>query len=249
MNIISTEELSSTNDYMQKLLSEEKELAEGTVVWAKHQTAGRGQGQNKWESEKNKNLTFSVLLYPDFLPVTEQFLLSQLTALGIIDFLANSCALEDVTVKWPNDIYWKDKKICGMLIENRLSGHTISHTILGIGININQEQFMSDAPNPVSVKQITGKEYDLEKILLLLRESILNRYLQLLRDEKEQIRTDYFNKLYRREGYHLYKDASGEFSARIKSIKNNGILVLETDTEERLYAFKEVSIVLGNTLL
>ena len=132
-----------------------------------------------------------------------------------------------------------------MLIENLLSGYCISHTILGIGINVNQTAFRGDAPNPVSVKQINGKSYDLNLAITAVREAILNRYMQLLRDEKEQIRKDYVDRLYRRKGYFNYKDHSDEFSARIKDIRDNGLLVLETETgEERVYTFKEVSFVL-----
>lgn len=245
MEIIYLTETNSTNTYMRQLLSEKKEPEEGTLVWTGFQTAGRGQNQNKWESEKDANLTFSMLLSPDFLPVTGQFLLSQITALGIVDFLSSFCGLQDLSIKWSNDIYWRDKKICGMLIENILSGHSISHTILGIGINMNQITFKGDAPNPVSAKQITGENYELNLAVETVRNAILKRYMQLLRDEKEQIRKDYFESLYRGKGYFNYKDKQGEFPARIKDIYDNGLLVLETISgEERVYAFKEVAFVL-----
>ncbi len=246
MELIYLEETNSTNNYMRQLLSGKKDMEEGTLVWTGFQTAGKGQNQNSWESEKNANLTFSLLLSPDFLPVTGQFFLSQIAALGIVDFLSSFCGLQDLSIKWPNDIYWQDKKICGILIENLISIHSISHTILGIGININQVVFKGDAPNPVSAKQITGKSYDLNLAATLVRNAILSRYMQLLRDEKEQIRKDYFDKLYRKEGYFCYKDKSGEFSACIKDICDNGLLVLETEAgEERTYSFKEVSFVLA----
>ena len=245
MEIIYLEETGSTNAYMRQLLSKEKNIKEGTVVWTGFQTAGRGQNQNTWESERNANLTFSMLLYADFVPVTEQFFLSQITALGIVDFLSSYCELQDLSIKWPNDIYWQDKKIGGMLIENLLSAHSISHTILGIGINMNQITFGGDAPNPVSVRQINGKRYELDLAITFVKNAILSRYVQLLRDEKEQIRKDYFNALYRGKGYFTYKDKSGEFLARIKDIRNTGVLVLETKTgEERVYVFKEVSFVM-----
>jgi BirA family biotin operon repressor/biotin-[acetyl-CoA-carboxylase] ligase len=244
MKIIYLEETNSTNAHIHQLLSSQKEVEEGTLVWTGFQTAGRGQNQNTWESEKNANLTFSLLLHPDFLPVTEQFLLSQVAALGVVDFLSSFCELQDLSIKWSNDIYWKDKKICGMLIENLLSGHSISHAILGIGINVNQTAFKGDAPNPVSVKQINGKTYNLDVAINFVRNAILNRYMQLLRDEKAQIRKDYVSVLYRREGYFVYKDKSGEFSARFKEIHDSGTLVLETSAgEERVYAFKEVAFV------
>ena len=241
MEIIYLEETRSTNAYMQQLLSEKKEVKEGTLVWTGFQTAGRGQNQNTWESERNANLTFSLLLCPDFLPATEQFLLSQAAALGIVDFLSSFCELQELSIKWSNDVYQKDKKICGMLIENLLSGNSISHTILGIGINMNQVIFKGDAPNPVSVKQINGKTHDLNVAIHAVRNAILNRYMQLLRDEKAQIRKEYVDILYRGKGYFTYKDKSGEFLACIKEIRDTGMLVLETDAgEERVYAFKEV---------
>ena len=244
MGIIYLEETNSTNVYVQQLLSNQKDLKEGTLVWTGFQTSGRGQNQNTWESERDANLTFSLLLHPDFLPVTEQFLLSQVAALGVVDFLSSFCELQDLSIKWSNDIYWKDKKICGMLIENLLSGHSISHSVLGIGININQTVFEGDAPNPVSVKQINGKTYNLNVAIGFIREAILSRYMQLLCDEKEQIRKDYVSALYRGNGYFTYKDKSGEFSARFKEIHDTGMLVLETNTgEERVYAFKEVVFV------
>jgi len=245
MEVIHLKETNSTNSYIHQLLTEKKEPEEGTLVWTGFQTAGRGQNQNKWESERDANLTFSLLLSPNFIPATEQFLLSQVAALGVVDFLSSFCGLTDLSIKWSNDIYWRDKKICGMLIENLLSGYSISHTILGIGINVNQTVFKDGAPNPVSVKQINGKSYDLNLAIIAVREAILSRYMQLLRDEKEQIRKDYFNCLYRGKGYFNYKDQSGKFSARIKDIRDNGLLVLETTNgEERVYAFKEVSFVL-----
>ena len=244
MKTIYLKETGSTNNHIQQFLSEGKEIEEGTLVWTGFQSAGRGQGKNRWESERNANLTFSIALYPDFIPATEQFLLSQIAALGVIDFLSSFCGLRDLSIKWSNDIYWKDQKIGGMLIENRLSGHAISHTILGIGINMNQTIFKGDAPNPVSVKQITGRDYALDSAIIAVQKAVLNRYLQLLRDEKEQIRSDYFNSLYRRKGYFAYRDQLGEFLACIKNIRDTGHLVLETQTgEERVYAFKEVSFV------
>jgi len=245
MEIIYLEETDSTNNYIRRLLSDGKSVEEGMLVRTGFQTAGRGQSQNIWESERNANLTFSILLCPDFILPTEQFLLSQITALGIVDFLSSFCELQDVSIKWSNDIYWQDKKICGMLIENLLSGHSISHTILGVGINMNQITFKGDAPNPVSVKQINGKSYELDLAIIAVKNAVLNRYIQLLRDEKAQIRKDYFNRLYRGKGYFSYRDKSGEFLARIKNIHDDGLLVLETESgEERVYAFKEVSFVL-----
>jgi len=173
--IISLEEVDSTNNYAKLLLSKE-EVKEGTLIRTRFQTTGRGQHQNRWESERDANLTFSLLLHPYVLPADEPFFLSQITALGVVDFLSSSYELENLSIKWPNDIYWKDKKIGGILIENLLSGQLIAHSILGVGVNINQTVFGGDVPNPVSVKQITGNDHDLETAYQKIRDCILARY-------------------------------------------------------------------------
>ena len=125
---------------------------------------GKGQVGNSWESEAGKNLMFSVLLHPDFVPANQQFLISQISALAVQQMLETF--VKPISVKWPNDIYWNDKKICGMLIENDIAGTKLINSIIGIGININQKKFISNAPNPVSLTQITGKEYDLHGCII-----------------------------------------------------------------------------------
>ena len=150
-------ETHSTNSYLRELIMREKEQPEGTVVITDYQTAGRGQKGNSWESERGKNLTFSILLHPNHIPPGKQFILSQLISIAIVGVLKKYD--RHFTIKWPNDIYWKEKKIAGMLIEVDLTGSSLSNAIIGIGININQRHFKSDAPNPVSLTQITGKEH------------------------------------------------------------------------------------------
>ena len=152
--IIRLDETNSTNNYLRELLAGDA-LPEGSLVIADFQTAGKGQVGNSWESEARKNLMFSLLLYPDFLPANRQFLISQIASLSVKETLDGY--IDSVTVKWPNDIYWKDRKICGMLIENDLSGQHLYCSVIGIGLNINQEVFRSNAPNPVSLTQITGR--------------------------------------------------------------------------------------------
>ena len=159
--IIRLVETDSTNNYLREQ-SAKARLPEGSLVIADFQTAGKGQVGNSWESEAGKNLMFSILLYPDFLPANRQFLISQIASLSVKETLEKYT--DSVTVKWPNDIYWKDRKICGMLIENDLSGQYLYCSVVGIGLNINQEIFRSDAPNPVSLTQITGKTYDREDV-------------------------------------------------------------------------------------
>lgn len=238
---IRLDETTSTNSYLRGLVGKEP-LPEGSMVMTEYQTAGRGQVGNVWESERAKNLMFSLILYPDFLPANRQFLISQIAALSVKETLDKY--VNDITVKWPNDIYWRDRKICGMLIENDLSGRELYCSVIGIGININQQHFLSDAPNPVSLIQITGQEYDREEIARSFRKRLYERYLDLIRDKEEEIRRDYMSALYRGTGFHPYQGADGCFSARIRGIESTGHLILETKNGEvRRYAFKEVSVV------
>lgn len=146
--LIHINETNSTNNYLQSLCSEQK-VEELTVIVADFQTSGRGQRGNSWESDPGKNLLFSTVIFPEFLEARRQFLISQIISLAIKEELDTYTS--DISIKWPNDIYWKEKKICGMLIENDLMGRNINQSIAGIGININQEIFHSSAPNPVSL--------------------------------------------------------------------------------------------------
>ena len=237
--IIHVEETHSTNSLLREWLEQEP-LPTGSVIVADFQTAGRGQVGNVWESERGKNLTFSLVLYPQALPVNQQFLISQIAALSVKETL--DAYTEGISIKWPNDIYWQDKKICGMLIENDLSGHNLLRSIIGIGINLNQTIFRGDAPNPVSLWQIVKQEVDREGVLrqFLSRFEAYNQ--ALLSGEKALIHTRYMEALYWREGYHPYADAKGTFSARIYGIEPTGHLLLQsTDGVIRRYAFKEVS--------
>ncbi len=240
LQIIRLEETASTNSYLRGLVEKEP-LAGGSVVVADFQTAGRGQKGNSWESERGKNLMFSVILYPHFLPANRQFLISQITALSVKETLDEY--VDGIAVKWPNDIYWHDRKICGMLIENDLSGKELRFSVLGIGININQREFRSNAPNPVSLAQIIGLEYDRDEILNKFLKRLHERYHDLLRGHEDDIREDYRNALYRSDGFYMYRDSGGAFEARIKEVETTGHLLLELRSGElRRYAFKEVSM-------
>ena len=232
------EETDSTNKALRERMAT-GQVDEGSVVVAGFQTAGRGQVGNVWESEAGKNLTFSVVLYPETVPANRQFVLSQLAALSVKEVL--DAYTDHITVKWPNDIYWKDKKICGMLIENDLCGKNIYATIIGIGINLNQLEFRSDAPNPVSLAQITGSVYDADDVLDRFLSILYKWYLRLLKGEEDVIRNKYREALYRRDGYFPFSDDDGGFAARIYDIEPTGHLVLQLqDGTLRRYAFKEV---------
>ena len=232
-------ETASTNSLLREWIGKER-VPEGSVVVADFQTAGRGQIGNVWESEAEMNLTFSVVLYPSCVPARSQFLISQITALSVKETL--EAYTDQISVKWPNDVYWKDRKICGMLIENDLSGAYLYSSIIGIGLNLNQAVFRGDAPNPVSLCQILGRTVDREEVLDRFRSIFYRSYLSLLQEEYEMIRKRYMEALYRKEGFHAYRDHDGEFEACIRGVEPTGHLLLESrDGCFRRYAFKEVA--------
>jgi len=229
----------STNDLL-KALMRERTLPEGFVVRAAFQTAGKGQAGNSWESANGENLLFSLLLYPVRIKVEQQFVISQLVSVAIKQTLDKY--VDDITVKWPNDIYWKDKKLGGILIENSLQNSGIKSTIIGIGINVNQQVFLSCAPNPVSLSQITGKQYDEEMLMDEIRWNIQGLYARL---NPVAIRMEYGELLYRKSGFHCYKTDEETFHAEIVAVHPNGQLELETESgERRCFYFKEVQFVI-----
>ena len=238
-NIIKIKETDSTNHWL-KAQSEKQALDEGTTVIAGFQTAGKGQRGNRWESEAGKNITCSMILYPQFLPVKQQFLLSEAVALGLKDALEQH--LRPVEIKWPNDIYYQDKKLAGILIENELTGQITGKSIIGFGLNVNQEKFSPAAPKAVSMKQILGKETDLDVLLEKTANAVLFRYNALKDGNSGLIVSAYHDSLYRKLGFHLFMDKDGVFTAEIKGVTDDGFLHLTTDAgEKRCYAFKEVS--------
>lgn len=245
--MIHLNETDSTNRYLQQLCQEtgNNKVEEFTTVCADYQTAGKGQRGNSWEAAKGANLLFSFVCYPTFVPIRQQFVLSQLISLGIKETLDEYCS--DISIKWPNDIYWKEKKICGILIENDLQGNSIGRCISGIGLNINQEVFLSDAPNPISLKQITGKHYQRETILEKVMQRIEQSYQKLKEDSAyaSELATRYAASLFRREGLHCYQDKDGLFNARLVRVEADGRFVLMDEAnQERSYLFKEVQYVL-----
>lgn len=239
IKIIRLEEIDSTNKYLHDYRGEEGGLM--TIVVARFQSAGKGQGTNSWESESGKNLLFSVKLRPVALPIERQYILQEAMAIAIRNVIARYA--DDVTIKWPNDIYVGDMKICGTLSECSFSGKYIDDCILGSGINVNQEAFYSDAPNPISLKQLTGNEYDAEKILLDVVAE-LEQYLHAIDSGNYSlVYSLYHAHLYRRQGFHPYSDDKGNFMAKTIEVQPNGHLVLEREDGTRhAYAFKEVWI-------
>lgn len=229
--IVHIDETDSTNQWMKHHLSDTD-----FCVVADYQTAGRGCGSNTWESERGQNLLFSVLLHPLSVPASKQFHISMAVSVAISEALEQY--IGDVSIKWPNDIYWRNGKICGILIEQTLKGTAIRECIVGVGLNVNQRAFHSSAPNPVSLWQISGQPTD----RMLLLNDILQRLKRLM---DEDVRQRYLQRLYRRRGFHPYTDARGAFMAEIASVEDDGHLLLRDDSgRERRYAFKEVQFVM-----
>lgn len=235
--LIHLTETDSTNNFLRDLLTKEK-LEEGTTVYSDYQTIGKGQRGNTWISERGKNLLFSIVLYPSLLQADEQFILSQLISVSIRNVLSGN--VTDISIKWPNDIYWKDKKICGILIENDLSNDAITQSVIGVGVNLNQ-LFSETSFNPVSLKEITKTDYDHKEILNQIVEELFSLYNPKKSNYKD-LTCLYKNYLYRKKGVFPYQDTlSGKhFNASIKDIDVYGRLILETENGEKIFGFKEV---------
>ena len=235
--IIHIDETDSTNRWLAEHRTEGQNPC---VVVADYQTAGRGCGTNKWESERGKNLLFSMLIHPTEIAINKQFMVSMAVANSIAAVVAKYVEKRTVSVKWPNDIYIDDKKVCGILIENRLQGGVIKDSIIGVGLNVNQLCFVSDAPNPVSMANITGRQFDREQLLQELLEAFQQEWADL-----EGVRERYLQQLYRRKGFFRYRDACGEHTAEIVTVEADGHLVLQdVDGRTNRYAFKEIQFVI-----
>ena len=247
------EQTHSTSSLLRETYSES--LPHLYTIRTDFQTAGRGQAGNSWESEKGKNLLFSSLLRYDNLVATEQRRLSMLVSVAICQTLANYISEGNLTIKWPNDVYWNNKKLVGILIENILQSANVAYTIAGIGVNVNQTEWLSNAPNPISLKQITGNDYDIETLLCEILQSLRN-WEQCSTSE---LKKAYMQHLYRKTGWHKFVEREvstlptaiaadgieGAFEAQIKEISSQGELVLQLRTgEDKTYHFKQIRFVI-----
>lgn len=241
------ESTDSTNNYLKNLNGGDSNYMY-EVAWAEFQTAGRGQKGNSWESEPGKNLLFSILAHPEGISIQDQFVISQAISLAVTESVAQAAGPDhagEFSVKWPNDIYWKEKKLAGILIENVLAGGKIADSIIGVGLDVNQEKFYSNAPNPVSLFNITGREHDRYALL----DNILARFTEIMEQamagNREDIDRRYHSMLFRREGVHTYRAADDTlFQASIDHVCSNGILILDCEGEKKEFEFKQIAFVL-----
>ena len=223
------EQTNSTNTLLKELIAKGQEP---DFIYAGYQTAGRGQTGNSWESEKGKNLICSILLPPN----KNLYFLNIAVSVAILRLFD-----EPLTIKWPNDIYWKDKKLAGILLENAIIGNEVKYTIAGIGLNVNQTEFVSDAPNPVSLKQISGKEYAIDPLMQDLLEAVHT----VLNEPEEAVWSEYKAHLYRREGYWPFADQNGTFEAQIEDVLPSGEIVLrDKNGQLHTYGFKQIKNIL-----
>ena len=242
-SIIQLSETSSTNSYAVDLLSKTRP-DEGIVIVADSQTGGRGMGSNSWESEKGENLTISVILYPAF-KAEQQFILNKAISLAICHFLEHELPGSEISIKWPNDIYIGNKKVCGMLIQNSIIVDRFDYVVIGIGLNVNQVVFKSDAPNPVSLKMITGKHYNLSQLLKKLLSTIFANYALIKPDTIKNIEIQYHNSLYQLLEWQDYIVRGTKMQARITGTNTYGQLLLETEEQKELTCdLKEVRFIL-----
>ncbi|MDR2963167.1 MAG: biotin--[acetyl-CoA-carboxylase] ligase [Bacteroidales bacterium] len=239
-NILNVEEVSSTNVYLCSLLNAETP-PNILVVSAEFQTAGKGQHGNVWHSERGKNLLCSHAVFPEKLPVNEQFILSQIVALALRKTM-QSYDIE-AHIKWANDIYVGDKKIAGILIETHILGNFISNAVVGIGLNINEIEFPSWIPNPISMAQCSG--------VLFNKHEVLEQYLQYFEEyfariaHKKELHEEYLSALYKYRTPAKFSDTSGEFRGSIVGVESDGKLRIQHENGEiRRYYFKEVRFVM-----
>lgn len=245
----------STNSLVREQYLEE---ANGFCLYTFDQRAGRGQSGNSWQSEAGKNLLFTLLLQQPPVAPELAFTLNMAVSLGVWEAIAEFLGSErgKLTIKWPNDLYIGHRKVCGILIENLLSSTGIAHSIIGVGININQTEWSETIPNPTSMQLETGKVFDPEVILQHAQDAILRQVEKLT--QPEQLKQDYMAHLYRREGYHLYVERpvdssptmisrgdAAAFEARIEGISPRGELILSRrDGSRNTYHFKQIKFII-----
>lgn len=238
--LIRLKKVESTNDYLKTLVSETKNQLEGLVVIADAQTKGRGQQGTKWLSEPGMNLCFSIYLKPK-LDLSKQFVISQITSLALVDFIKSN-GIEEVSIKWPNDIYINNEKVAGMLIENLVKDKRIEHSIIGIGLNVNQLKFDASLTNPTSLSlQLNEQQLDLQKLLVQFL-SLLEKYYRMVRvDYKyELIHQEYDQKLYQKNQSCDYLIDGSRVEGSIKGINQYGQLIVQVNNELKTVDLKEI---------
>jgi BirA family biotin operon repressor/biotin-[acetyl-CoA-carboxylase] ligase len=241
-SFIELQSVDSTNNYAMAR-AHAGMASHGTLIFAYEQWAGKGQRGRTWNSTPGANIILSTVLQPVFLPITRQFPLSATVALACHDLFSRYAGEKETTIKWPNDLYWRDRKAGGILIENSFKGEQWLFAIAGTGININQVTFPETARNPVSLKQITGRRFDVIGLARELGDCLDRRYATLEKDGPAPLIAEYNTRLYRRgETVRLKKDTA-VFETTIEGVSASGEL-LTRDTLQRQFSFGEVEWVI-----
>jgi BirA family transcriptional regulator, biotin operon repressor / biotin---[acetyl-CoA-carboxylase] ligase len=241
-NSIVLSETDSTNNYANRMIAAEKAV-EGAVVLSHFQQQGRGQRGNRWESAPEKNMLASIILFPRFLPAGKQFYLSKIASLALFNWLKPR--ISGVSIKWPNDIYVGNEKIAGILIETSIQGNYFHSVVVGIGLNLNQLDFSEELPNPVSLKKLTGEEFNPEKTATEVRDIFMRWYQKLKDGLTEEIDAFYLGNLFRKNEWAQFRKNETLFEARVLGIGEYGQLLLEDRAgNQSSYMFKEIEFVI-----
>ncbi|MEL6924320.1 MAG: biotin--[acetyl-CoA-carboxylase] ligase [Bacteroidota bacterium] len=244
-------QLPSTNLYATELLSKSKP-PEGTIITTDEQTDGRGQIGSRWESEAGSNITLSAILYPRFLLARDQFCLNMAISLAVADCIRQVLPAGSppaaLRIKWPNDIYYLQYKIAGILIQNQLSGSSIQSSVVGIGINVNQQDFDDAIPNAGSLRRISGKQYEIESLIPILCAQLEHRYLQLRQQRRDLLRTNYLENLFQYQQEAWYADAQGHrFRGRVVGVDPSGKLQVERGGHVHAFEIKQIRFLINST--
>ena len=230
-------ECHSTNDIAADLIKQSAQL-EGTTIITENQTQGRGQRGNQWEAEAGKNATFSIILRPTIVPIQNQFQLHLITTLAIYNSLFPILGKE-LKIKWPNDIYYKDRKLGGILIENSIKGHQIEHSIIGIGLNLNQSRF--HYPRAISILDITNKEIEVNEMIEKIIIELEKKYLMLKQGQLSLLKSQYLRRLYQFNEENYYESMGHHFKGKIVMVDDHGLLHINEGEITHKFAFKEVT--------
>ncbi len=216
----------------------------GDIIVAERQTQGRGQRGHTWISGVGQNLTFSLVVEPGDLKLREQFIISQITALALCDVMQTYGI--KARIKWTNDIYVGDRKIVGILIENRVVGAHVARSVVGIGVNVNQTEFDSSLPNPTSMALESGAELEREEVLRVFEMAFAERFATFESGDWETLRAEYNALLYRKGELHNFRAAEGEVRrGAIQKVESAGELVIEWDNAEiGSYLFRQVEFII-----
>ena len=240
-HILKIESLDSTNNYAMNRVKEGK-AGNFDCIWAAEQTQGRGQRGNSWLSEAGKNLTFSVIYYPEGLEAQHNFTISMAVSLAVHEFLEGY--VQQAQIKWPNDLFIKNRKVGGILIENTLEQQYVKSTVAGVGLNINQRKFDEQLPSATSLVSNYGKELDLEESIFSLYNLIVSYLQRIDRNEREILRQEYKSKLLGIGENMEYRDRQGRFFGMVIDVEDSGqLVVMDIDGKTRKYFFQEVDLV------